>query len=108
MNESEVQNIYESGDRSIKNFAGRLLRHYFTKHELAAKNVSVCGRGHKQKLDPIRVDYIRSHIADRNGGQLSEKEWTECKGTMAKVLADARVTHLVGVRFNGDYCLIKK
>ena len=95
MSESEVQSIYESGDRSIKNFAGRLLRHYFSKRELAAKNVSVCGRGSKEKLDPIRVAYIRSHIADRNGGQLTDKEWTEAKGTMAKVLADTRVTYLV-------------
>lgn len=86
MNEDEVDRIFNGGDKSPKNFASRLFNKYFSKHELVAGNVSISGYGARQKLDPIRMEYIKSHLIERNGGHLNDKEWAECKSYMAAII----------------------
>jgi hypothetical protein len=80
-----VERIYQAGKKSLKTFAYRLIKAYFSKNELADKNVSLFGVGSsRQKLDPIRISYIKKHLKDRNGRPLSAKQWLECKMKMAQ------------------------
>lgn len=79
LSEEKVEEVYNSGDKSLKNFSARLFSKYFNNDELVSQNYSVCGTGTSQMLDPIRMDFIKSHLIDRNGGPLSDKQWAECK-----------------------------
>jgi hypothetical protein len=86
----EVEEIFKAGDKSLKNFGTRLIRSYFTFEELSVKNVSILGRGSRQRLDPIRVGYIKKHLEDRNGGVLSDKQWSQCRQYMKAALFNSR------------------
>lgn len=87
LKQDQVERIFNKGrDKSLKNFATRLLKIYFSKEELADRDVTLCGRGTKQKLDPVRIDYIKNHLVDFNGGPISEKQWNECKYYMSSQL----------------------
>lgn len=88
LSQEEVEQIYNSGEKSVKNFAARLLRRYFSKSELLADNTNVLGITYKKMpkngLDPVRLGYIRKHILDfdkigtGHGFEDDEQCWKVC------------------------------
>jgi hypothetical protein len=90
LNDEEVELIYNSGAQRLKSFAGRLFKRYFTSAELSAEDISFCGSDTKKPLDPMRIDFIKSHLVDRTQGQLTEMEWYECKRYLYILLFNAR------------------
>lgn len=93
MSENEVNEIFESCNRSLNAFAVQLLRKYFHKQELVevCKYVSTSGRGLENNFDSLdrgarRFDYIKAHVEKRIQTckrRSREQEWIMCKKAIA-------------------------
>jgi hypothetical protein len=83
-----VKAIAINGKQSMDCVASRLIRNYFSKEELLAENVTLFGgrRGLNPKFDPVRIDLIKSHLDELNGGPLSHEQWMKCKNYMSHSL----------------------
>jgi hypothetical protein len=76
LDEKEVDQIYNTGSPLLTNFAARLTTRYFSDKE---RNVDRYSTEGENMIDPVRIGFIRSHLVDRNGGPLTDKQWNECK-----------------------------
>jgi hypothetical protein len=76
-----VDLIFGYGNKSLPNFSVRLFTKYSSPNELAAKQMS--SSREIEKLDRVRIDFIKSHLQDRNGDRpLSDEQWRQCKMKM--------------------------
>jgi hypothetical protein len=80
LSDEQVDLIYNYGEKNLAHFSARLLTKYFSRDELVAKKMTRSSE--IENLDPIRIGFIKSHLQDRNGGQLTDKQWRECKRLM--------------------------
>jgi hypothetical protein len=80
LSEEQVNWIYENGENSLRNFATRLFRKYFSLDEILA--IESCRFQTIEKLDRVRIDFIKGHLEDRKGSQLNDSEWRECVSAM--------------------------
>lgn len=91
MSEEEVECVFNNGKKLLTSFARRLLDKYFTTKELAAKNYSIMGQKPHYKLDPVRINFIKRHLIDRNEGRaLTKSQWYQCMQSMTKRLSEIR------------------
>lgn len=98
LDEREVNDIFNAGNKDFKNFSCRLLRRYFTGAELVADFTNVLGTPTHHhpgmtmaKLDPIRVGFIRKHLTEHNDGTVfDEKKWMQCVRTMNDAMLKTR------------------
>lgn len=77
LTDEEVQMIYDCGDKSLVHFSRRLLTKYFSRDELVATKITRSSE--IENLDRVRIGFIKSHLDDRNGAPLTEKQWKKCK-----------------------------
>lgn len=94
LSDKEVAEIMNKipGIKSVSRLAYKLIPKYFSKKELRAGNLTLLGgsKGLNPKLDPARIELIKSHLVMINGGPLSSKQWTECKKFMSSSLCDSK------------------
>lgn len=76
LSEEQVNSIYKNGENSLRNFAARLFRRYFSLDEILA--IESCRFQTIEKLDRVRIDFIKGHVQDKKGSQLKDSEWREC------------------------------
>jgi hypothetical protein len=85
---------FQNGTQSLTNFAGRLFARYFTKPELV-KIYKPCRGGSKPNFDPVRVDFIKSHLVKYNHGQpLTKEQWSSCQHSMVSMAWHMRKRYL--------------
>jgi hypothetical protein len=86
-----VKEVVKNGTKSLSCVAYRLTRKYFSKQELQVKNVTLFGNGGKNpKLDPSRIDFIKSHLEKLNRGPLNSQQWAKCIHFMSKSISNFR------------------
>lgn len=88
-------NTFQNGTQSLKNFAGRLFTRYFTKQELVKSYKPCRGAPKRTSFDPVRVDFIKSHLVKYNDGRpLTNEQWSECKLSMTSMAWHMRKRYL--------------
>lgn len=80
-------------------FAIRLVKKYFPKDELPSEENP---DPHELflNLDPIRIDFIKSHLDYINGGEISPEKWITCKNRMASSIGDSIKREYVSENYN--------
>jgi hypothetical protein len=88
-----VKEVVKNVKQSLASVAYRLIPKYFSKQELLVKNVTLLGGkgGNNPKLDPARIDLIKSHLVKLNGGHLSSQQWAKCNQQMSKSISQIRI-----------------
>jgi hypothetical protein len=81
LKDEQVDLIYNNyGNKSLAYFSVRLFSRYFSPNERIDKQTT---RARKiESLDQVRIGFIKSHLQERNGGPLSDKQWKQCKNQM--------------------------
>jgi hypothetical protein len=85
-----VKEVVKNGKQTLASIAYRLIRKCFSEQELLVKNVTLLGGkgGNNPKLDPARIDLIKSHLVKLNGGHLlSSQQWAKCNHHMSKSIS---------------------
>jgi hypothetical protein len=81
LDERQVEEVFNKGKQTPESFATRLVYEYFTKEEIKAGSIQ---GWFIKKLDPARVEFVRSHVASRFGGKLSNTQWHKCISYISK------------------------
>lgn len=92
LSDMEVEKLFKNCNKSLVCLANQLLKRYFSAEELELRNVCVSTSGSElfNKLDPIRVDLIKTHLIECNGGSLGEKDWALCKKYICIILCKTK------------------
>jgi hypothetical protein len=104
--------VFNNGIKSAKQFSMRLFCKYY---RTTFAKISGPFLPRQLKLDPVRIGFIRSHVASRFGEDFSNEQWREClqyinkqKGSYFKIQQKYVVREIKKIKISFKYFDFKK